>query len=158
MLFLDVAPRDTTRVYRFRAERGVITSWARALEARVRALSTQNDRGVLISKGARSIKEDPTASNTPPKRAYVNLDAAGQPIKQQLSPELHEQDLRIEERAVAIERLESDMMQVNGMFQDLAGMVLEQGQGLDRIDSHLGTVQHRVEAGMSDLDVANKRC
>ena len=154
MLFLDIAPRATTRVFRFRAERALINSWAKVLEARVQSLASQGDRGVLISKGSRQAE----GPGPLPGRPYVNLDSNGQLLQLQVDLGSQDQEVRIADRAQAIEQLEGDMTHVHGMFQDLASLVMDQGEGLERIDANLGVVEGRVGGGLADLEVAHKRC
>eukprot|EP00730_Choanoeca_flexa_P018354 TRINITY_DN8915_c0_g1_i5.p1 TRINITY_DN8915_c0_g1~~TRINITY_DN8915_c0_g1_i5.p1 ORF type:complete len:379 (+),score=97.11 TRINITY_DN8915_c0_g1_i5:154-1290(+) len=159
MLFLDVAPRDTTRVYRFRAPQATVMSWEKALKARVQALAEQGDRGVLISKGTRSVKVSRQASvEDQPRRAYVNVDPNAELMEQTLSSELQDQNLTIADRAEAVVKLEEDMQHVHGMFQDMASLVAQQGDGLSTMESNISKTQARVDAGLEDLQRANKRC
>lgn len=59
------------------------------------------------------------------------------------------------ERERAIRQLESDIVDVNTIFKELATMVHEQGEMIDSIEANVETSQMRVEEGTSQLATAS---
>jgi len=60
----------------------------------------------------------------------------------------------IKEREAAIRKLESDILDVNDIFKDLALMVHEQGDVIDSIEANVGTAATHVEQGNVQLEKA----
>jgi len=73
---------------------------------------------------------------------------------QQLQEQLQEEDYNIEqleEREKAIRQLESDIVDVNTIFKDLATMVHEQGEIVDSIEANVESTTVRVHEGADQL-------
>eukprot|EP00729_Bicosta_minor_P009539 gene9539-24523_t len=62
----------------------------------------------------------------------------------------------IEERDRAVADIETAMMDVNDIMQNLATVVNEQGDMLDNIESNMTVAEDRVESGVEQLVSANK--
>jgi len=67
---------------------------------------------------------------------------------------LNEQIMR--ERNAAIREVETDILEVNEIFQDLAVMVHEQGLQVDNIESNVSTSAVAVEEGVGHLEKADE--
>ena len=63
---------------------------------------------------------------------------------------------QLREREAALRRLESDIVDVNMIFKDLAIMVHDQGEIIDSIESNVEAVQIRVTEANSHLESAKK--
>jgi len=73
---------------------------------------------------------------------------------QKLQEQLQEEDYNIEqleEREKAIRQLESDIVDVNTIFKDLATMVHEQGEIVDSIEANVESTTVRVHEGADQL-------
>lgn len=55
----------------------------------------------------------------------------------------------------AIRQLESDILDVNQIFKELATMVYDQGEVVDSIESHVESAQIEVSQGASQLERAH---
>ena len=73
--------------------------------------------------------------------------------KKQVQLDLDElQELR--EREEAVRRIESDIVDVNQIFNELALLVQDQGETIDTIDANIGTALNQVEEGTNQLEKA----
>lgn len=94
------------------------------------------------------------------KEALVVLDETkSQPFQssQQRQMQMQEEDVDVQalvERERAIRQLESDIVDVNTIFKELATMVHEQGEMIDSIEANVETAQMRVEEGTNQLSTA----
>lgn len=72
--------------------------------------------------------------------------------EQQIQDQIIEDDLTlIRDREERIRQLESDILDVNEIFKDLATMVNEQGETIDSIEGNVDKAYTNVEAGTSQL-------
>merc|ERR1719210_377997 len=62
----------------------------------------------------------------------------------------------LQEREKSIHQLESDIVDMNTIFKDLATMVHEQGEMVDSIEVHVSEAQVRVGEGTSQLRQAEQ--
>lgn len=79
----------------------------------------------------------------------------------QILEESNANDALVEERAAEIQKIVQDMQEINMMFKDLAVLVEEQGEIVDRIDVHMETVNERTKSGVEQLKSAaghQKKC
>jgi len=85
----------------------------------------------------------------PPPQAYQ--------MKQvQMQDDFQEQQLEeMRHREEAIRQLESDILDVNQIFRELATLVHEQGETIDSIEAHIETSSIRVSEGTQQLQKAN---
>jgi len=78
-----------------------------------------------------------------------------QPHQQQLlfeDEQVSQEELEsIRQREQAIRQLESDILDVNQIFKELATMVHEQGETVDSIEAHVESAQIQVEEGTTQL-------
>ena len=80
---------------------------------------------------------------------------AGQSKTQMLLQE--EQNLQeLQERERSVHQLESDIVDMNTIFKDLATMVHEQGEMVDSIEVHVSEAQVRVGEGTQQLRQAEQ--
>eukprot|EP00795_Rhopilema_esculentum_P007539 gene7539-13322_t len=91
---------------------------------------------------------------------YRDYEGKTEPLGQQGGPSLQvqtEADLSLEEireREEAIRKLESDIIDVNDIFKDLALMVHEQGDIVDSIEANVGNAAANIEEGNVQLEKA----
>ena len=62
----------------------------------------------------------------------------------------------LQEREKSIRQLESDIVDMNTIFKDLATMVHEQGEMVDSIEVHVGDAAVRVNEGTTQLRQAEQ--
>eukprot|EP01104_Vermistella_antarctica_P001622 TRINITY_DN116_c0_g1_i1.p2 TRINITY_DN116_c0_g1~~TRINITY_DN116_c0_g1_i1.p2 ORF type:complete len:170 (+),score=43.28 TRINITY_DN116_c0_g1_i1:490-999(+) len=62
----------------------------------------------------------------------------------------------IQEREDGIREIEAAMNEVNEIFRDLGTLVLDQGQMIDNIESHIDTAVEKTGAGVAELRQAEK--
>lgn len=80
----------------------------------------------------------------------INLETGT--LQQQQQAQITEEDLQdVQERENAIRQLESDIVDVNMIFKDLATMVHEQGDMIDSIEAHVETAETDVVQGNTQL-------
>jgi len=58
---------------------------------------------------------------------------------------------QLQERERAVRQLESDILDVNSIFKDLATLVHDQGEVIDTIEAHVEDAQIRVQDGNEEL-------
>uniref|UniRef100_S4RQX9 Syntaxin-5 n=1 Tax=Petromyzon marinus TaxID=7757 RepID=S4RQX9_PETMA len=78
----------------------------------------------------------------------INMDARQQQQQLQL---VDEQDSYIQSRADAMQNIESTIVELGTIFQQLAHMVKEQEEQIQRIDSNVEDTQLNVEAAHSEI-------
>jgi len=67
------------------------------------------------------------------------------------------EDLKmIENRHAEFVKLEKGITEIHEMFMDLSHMVLEQGEAIDRIETHVSAAAQQVESGRDQLQKAEK--
>lgn len=67
------------------------------------------------------------------------------------------EDLKmIENRHAEFVKLEKGITEIHEMFMDLSHMVLEQGEAIDRIETHVSAAAQQVESGRNQLQKAEK--
>lgn len=77
----------------------------------------------------------------------------GEDSQKQVQLDLDElRELR--EREEAVRRIESDIVDVNQIFNELAILVQDQGETIDTIDANIGTALNQVEEGTTQLQKA----
>merc|ERR1719433_332732 len=84
--------------------------------------------------------------------------------QQMLIQEEHDVE-QLQERERAVRQLESDILDVNTIFKDLATLVHDQGEVIDSIEANVESTQVRVQEGTEQLRQAEtykmkkrKRC
>ncbi|XP_022237088.1 syntaxin-12-like isoform X2 [Limulus polyphemus] len=76
--------------------------------------------------------------------------------QKQLDSELEVEQALLEEREQRIREIESDMLDVNQIFRDLASMVHEQGEVINTIADNIDNTCYNVEEGASQLQKASE--
>uniref|UniRef100_S4R478 Si:ch211-208k15.1 n=1 Tax=Petromyzon marinus TaxID=7757 RepID=S4R478_PETMA len=104
----------------------------------------------------------PTGAATPRSSGDADEDEHGWDSKKMVSAESTEEQLThkdledIQVRHEAIQQLESDLLDVNSIFKDLAAMVHEQGGTVDSIVHHVESASSNVEGANENLIAASK--
>uniref|UniRef100_H2YEB9 t-SNARE coiled-coil homology domain-containing protein n=1 Tax=Ciona savignyi TaxID=51511 RepID=H2YEB9_CIOSA len=62
----------------------------------------------------------------------------------------------LQERELELQKLESDIVDVNIIFNDLGKMVEDQGEMIDSIEAHVDNAQDKVVKGKSELEQAEE--
>ncbi|XP_023659636.1 syntaxin-12-like [Paramormyrops kingsleyae] len=84
--------------------------------------------------------------------SFEYQDAWGQTGAQTQEPSITEEDLElIKERETCLRQLESDIMDVNQIFKDLAVMIHDQGDMVDSIEANVESTQVHVEHAVDHL-------
>jgi syntaxin 5 len=71
--------------------------------------------------------------------------------QQQMQSLLTMQDSYLNSRAVAVENIESTIIELQGIFQQLASIVAEQGEMMQRIDTNIEEARSNVDAAQGEL-------
>ena len=75
--------------------------------------------------------------------------------QQLVQQELDVNEVLIQERKEEMQNVHSKIVQVNDIFQDLAGMIEDQGDQVEQIRGDLQFASKKTEAGVKELDKAN---
>jgi len=75
--------------------------------------------------------------------------------KQQALKAVNDQLNLIDERYEAINKIASDVIQINELMKDLNTMVIEQGHIIDTIEDNVVQAQNHIEKGTDELRKAN---
>ncbi|XP_077588553.1 syntaxin-5a isoform X2 [Stigmatopora nigra] len=78
----------------------------------------------------------------------IDMDSQANPMQLQL---IDEQDSYIQSRADTMQNIESTIVELGSIFQQLAHMVKEQEETIQRIDSNVEDTQLNVEAAHSEI-------
>lgn len=88
-----------------------------------------------------------------------SFQAPSQPSSQQQQKQLHiEEDVDIQllqEREQAIRKIESDIVEVNQIFKDLASIVHDQGEVIDSIEANIESTNIQIHEGNEQLAKAS---
>ncbi|RIA81015.1 t-SNARE [Glomus cerebriforme] len=82
---------------------------------------------------------------------FLALDMSSGQTQQQQLQFIEQQDNYIESRATAIESIESTIAELGNIFQQLATMVAEQRETVQRIDANTDDIQTHVEGAQKEL-------
>lgn len=78
----------------------------------------------------------------------IDMDSQSNPLQLQL---IDEQDSYIQSRADTMQNIESTIVELGSIFQQLAHMVKEQEETIQRIDANVEDTQLNVEAAHSEI-------
>ncbi|XP_065669954.1 syntaxin-7 isoform X2 [Hydra vulgaris] len=114
---------------------------------KVQRLAAEKERSSVQRARAKSIEKGYGYSDdtSPIKSSGVQLQ-----VQQEAELSLD----MIKEREDALRQLESDIVDVNEIFKDLAIMVHEQGEVIDSIEANVATAAIQVETGNAQLEKA----
>ncbi|KAG5675529.1 hypothetical protein PVAND_005425 [Polypedilum vanderplanki] len=139
------------------------SNFQQVLEVRTENLKQQKTRREQFSQA-------PVTTTLPPKRDnhhgsllysenddHVNIDMSSQPllpknqIQQQQMLLYDDTDQYVQQRAETMQNIESTIVELGGIFQQLAHMVKEQEETVGRIDSNIQDVEMNVEAAHGEI-------
>lgn len=78
----------------------------------------------------------------------IDMDSQSNPLQLQL---IDEQDSYIQSRADTMQNIESTIVELGSIFQQLAHMVKEQEETIQRIDANVEDTQLNVEAAHTEI-------
>lgn len=78
----------------------------------------------------------------------IDMDSQSNPLQLQL---IDEQDSYIQSRANTMQNIESTIVELGSIFQQLAHMVKEQEETIQRIDANVEDTQLNVEAAHTEI-------
>jgi len=107
-------------------------------------------KSVLIYDGSSNTLSSGSANNSESNSTVLNMDLLQ---KQQLQKRLimNEDESYLRERANAMQTVEQTIIELGGMFQQLATMIKEQDEAIQRIDSNIEDVDLNVSAAHTEL-------
>lgn len=107
-------------------------------------------KSVLIYDGSSNASSSGSANNSESNSTVLNMDLLQ---KQQLQKRLimNEEESYLRERANAMQTVEQTIIELGGMFQQLATMIKEQDEAIQRIDSNIEDVDLNVSAAHTEL-------
>jgi syntaxin 5 len=138
------------------------SNFQQVLEVRTENLKQQKSRREQFSQAPVQAAMPPTRSNGSllmnQQDDQVNIDmGASQPLLQsnQLQQQqmllYDESDQYMEQRAETMQNIESTIVELGGIFQQLAHMVKEQEEMVERIDTNVQDVELNVEAAHGEI-------
>ncbi|XP_053743821.1 syntaxin-7-like [Synchiropus splendidus] len=104
------------------------------------------------------VRASSRVSGGPPELGYGEVSPFQSDDKAQMQVEaITEDDLRlIQERELAIQQLESDIVDINDIFKDLGMMVHEQGDMIDSIEANVESAEVTVQSATQQLARASE--
>uniref|UniRef100_A0A2A4J0R1 t-SNARE coiled-coil homology domain-containing protein n=1 Tax=Heliothis virescens TaxID=7102 RepID=A0A2A4J0R1_HELVI len=118
------------------------------LEVRSENLKHQNSRREQFSRVAPLVKEVPSLLQLDD----VSIDLGDAPtIQTQQLAMRDDSDSYVQQRAETMHNIESTIVELGGIFQQLAHMVKEQDEAIGRIDANIQEAEMNVEAGHREI-------
>ncbi|XP_022118452.1 syntaxin-5 [Pieris rapae] len=118
------------------------------LEVRSENLKLQNSRREQFSSSSRPIvKEVPTLLSADD----VNIGFREASLQAQQMALKDDSDTYVQQRAETMHNIESTIVELGGIFQQLAHMVKEQDEAIGRIDTNIAEAEMNVEAGHREI-------
>ncbi|KAJ8730827.1 hypothetical protein PYW08_002240 [Mythimna loreyi] len=118
------------------------------LEVRSENLKQQNTRREQFSRVAPLVKEVPSLL----QQDDVSIDLGDAPsIQTQQLALRDDSDTYVQQRAETMHNIESTIVELGGIFQQLAHMVKEQDEAIGRIDANIQEAEMNVEAGHREI-------
>ncbi|XP_026489475.1 syntaxin-5 [Vanessa tameamea] len=118
------------------------------LEVRSENLKHQNNRREQFSSSAPLVKETPSLLQ--PDEVSIDLGETSSLQTQQLALR-DDTDSYVQQRAETMHNIESTIVELGGIFQQLAHMVKEQDEAIGRIDANIHDAEMNVEAGHREI-------
>lgn len=109
----------------------------------------------VVQRAIKAVKpipgRSPTTTTSAPDQSHVLIDLAQQQDQQQeqQQPSLNLEELR--EREESVRKLESDIVEVNSIFKDLATIIHNQGETVDSIESSIFRATEEVSHGAAEI-------
>ncbi|XP_072293726.1 syntaxin-5a isoform X1 [Eucyclogobius newberryi] len=110
---------------------------ARELRFDSQGYTTSKESSVLMQDESRSLGD-----------VAIDMDSQSNPLQLQL---IDEQDSYIQSRADTMQNIESTIVELGSIFQQLAHMVKEQEETVQRIDANVEDTQLNVEAAHTEI-------
>lgn len=98
-------------------------------------------------------EDDASAADTVADRAFMQQ---GAPMSEQELLQLEENTAALRQRDTEVQELVRSITELNAIFRDLAQMVADQGQVVDRIDVNVENTQVKVTQGARQLQKADQ--
>ncbi|XP_041988126.1 syntaxin-5 [Aricia agestis] len=117
------------------------------LEVRSENLKHQNNRREQFSSAAPVVKEVPSILQPD----EVRLDLGETSMQMQQMALRDDSDMYVQQRAETMHNIESTIVELGGIFQQLAHMVKEQDEAIGRIDANIQEAEMNVEAGHREI-------
>lgn len=120
------------------------------LEVRSENLKHQNNRREQFSRVAPLVKEVPSLL----QQDDISIDLGDAPNIQTQQQQLalrDDTDTYVQQRAETMHNIESTIVELGGIFQQLAHMVKEQDEAIGRIDANIQEAEMNVEAGHREI-------
>ncbi|CAH0581264.1 unnamed protein product [Chrysodeixis includens] len=118
------------------------------LEVRSENLKHQNNRREQFSRVAPLVKEVPSLL----QQDDVSIDLGDAPSMQTQQLAMRDDsDTYVQQRAETMHNIESTIVELGGIFQQLAHMVKEQDEAIGRIDANIQEAEMNVEAGHREI-------
>ncbi|XP_067009683.1 syntaxin-5 [Anabrus simplex] len=138
------------------------TEFKQVLEVRTENLKKQKSRRDQFSQGQLSSSLPPSAISghrqgsvlLAEEQVVVNMDDASSPLlpaTQSQAMIYDETDSYIQSRAETMQNIESTIVELGGIFQQLAHMVKEQEEMVERIDANVTDAELNVEAAHGEI-------
>ncbi|XP_047019683.1 syntaxin-5 [Helicoverpa zea] len=118
------------------------------LEVRSENLKHQNNRREQFSRVGPVVKEVPSLLQLDD----VSIDLGDAPAMQTQQLAMRDDsDTYVQQRAETMHNIESTIVELGGIFQQLAHMVKEQDEAIGRIDANIQEAEMNVEAGHREI-------
>ncbi|XP_038215121.1 syntaxin-5 [Zerene cesonia] len=118
------------------------------LEVRSENLKHQNSRREQFSNSSPIVREVPALLQ--PDEVSIDLGEA-MPLQTQQMALRDDTDTYVQQRAETMHNIESTIVELGGIFQQLAHMVKEQDEAIGRIDTNIQEAEMNVEAGHREI-------
>lgn len=135
------------------------TDFKQILEIRTENLKFQKNRHDQFSQGGSSSSVNKNASTSlllAEEQHQSSIDMGQQPgshhqNQTQLMIYADESDNYVQQRAETMQNIESTIVELGGIFQQLAHMVKEQEETVDRIDTNIADAEMNIDAAHSEI-------
>lgn len=117
------------------------------LEVRSENLKLQNNRREQFSRVTPVVKEVPSLL----QQEEVSIDFGESSMQTQQLALRDDGDSYVQQRAETMHNIESTIVELGGIFQQLAHMVKEQDEAIGRIDANIQDAEMNVEAGHREI-------
>lgn len=119
------------------------------LEVRSENLKHQNNRREQFSRVAPVITEVPSLLQQ--NEVSIDFGEASTSLQTQQLALRDDTDSYVQQRAETMHNIESTIVELGGIFQQLAHMVKEQDEAIGRIDANIQEAEMNVEAGHREI-------
>ncbi|XP_063361663.1 syntaxin-5 [Cydia amplana] len=121
------------------------------LEVRSENLKHQNNRREQFSRVGPVVKEVPSFLQQQDEVSIDLGETSGLQMQTQQLAIRDDTDTYVQQRAETMHNIESTIVELGGIFQQLAHMVKEQDEAIGRIDANIQEAEMNVEAGHREI-------